>query len=579
MSELNKKEKKPFKIKVWVLLLIYLLIAIAVTSVLVIINKTKNNGDVIGIDTSIIETKKEDRKDVKRITLKDKYAANNLEIEIINEEIGEVVSEYDYDSDGIIDEIDKRVSIEYVQISGLKNKTIEDNVNKKIKDKVNELKYEYLQEEKYPGKVNIYVTTYSAGFANTLSISVSATAYEDVTDENKYYWQAECISYITDAFNFRLDTGEEFSFEDIFTDDADIYHIISQAIYENLASSFKYVEESEDGERIWDMNMDNLDYGQIEVDLVREVNRFKRNKDDLIFNVYYRYINVYYPTDNPDDYTSMLTIDMYDYVEYIALYTRFLTEESIFENGDLEPKTYVFRYVYEEDFAEEMSFEEISNNVLVRTSGYAGVGYEQQLEERKSKVKNYLIRNSEKDMIYLYEIYLNCEMNWEYANGNVRIMTRKFYEDNKDYIMRYLDYSDDSYEEPNFDIEKIQDRYFEIRFDENNNVIELKYDDIIEEEIEGGSDEIIEDSEQEIEDYTNTVVGDYSNTINENTSNTISNTIINDNIGNNVDNEEVINNTSVPDVSNTIDNTSVEDTNTNTAIDGVSTIDTSNVGI
>lgn len=574
MSELNKKEKKPFKLKVWMLFLIYLVVALSITFLLVFINKSaKENTDLETEVSPIIDENKE-LEEVRKITLKDKYAVNNLKIETISEDYGEIVAEYDFNNDSIFEDIDKRITIDYIQISGLKDKNVESKINKIIKDRVEEFKAEYMQEDKYPGKVNIYISTYSSGYANTLSVSVQAIAYEDITRGDSFYWESECLSYVEDAYNFRLDTGEEFSFEEIFTKDADINHILSQSIYENLVSSFKYVEPTEDGEYIWDLDMDNVDYGQIEVDLVREINRFKRNKDNLVFTLSNRYINIHYPTDNPDDYTALLFIDMYDFVEYIGIYTRFLTDESLFEGGDLEAKTYVFRYCVEDEYASGMQYEEISNNVLVQMSSYAGVGYEQQVEERKSKVKNYIIRNAEKDKVYIYGIYVSAEFNWEVANGNVQIMSKKFYEENKDYILRYLDNSYETYEEPMYDTEQIENRYFDIRFDENNNVIEFKYDNVFD-EIESGTDEVIDESEQEIEDITNTnTIGDYTNS-----TNTVSDTVINSNIGNNTAVENVITNTAVTDSTNTtVENTTIDDSSNTTILNGFSSIDTSNVG-
>lgn len=579
MSELDKNEKKPFKMKVWMILLIYLVIAISVTCVLVVFNKSKSKVTDLGVEIPVLQNEKE-YKNIKKITLKDKYAPNNIKVETIKEDFGDVVSEYDYNADGIIDEIDYRVSIEYIQISGLKDKKVESKINKTIKGRIDELKAEYLQEDKYPGNINIYAYSNSAGFGNTLSVTISATAYKDITRGYVYYWESECLDYVNEAYNFRLDTGDEFTFEDIFTDDADIYHILSQAIYENLASSFKYVEPSEDGDYNWDMDMDTIDYGQIEVDLIREINRFKRNKDNLVFSISNRHISISYPTDDPNDYTASFTIDMYDYVDYIAIYTRFLTDESLFEGGDLEPQAYVFRYIIEEDeYSEGYKYKEISNNVLLQMSAHAGLGYEQQIEERKAKVKNYLIRNAEKDMMYIYGIYLDYDMNWEIANGNVQIMTKKFYDENKDYILRYLDYSYETYEQPNYDTEKVEEKYFEIRFDENNNVIEFKYDDIID-EIESGTEEVIVEPE-EAGDYTNSIGNNspVTNTISSTIPITLANTVKDNTVDNNATNENVVHGNTVVDYTNTtVDNTIVEDTDNTTIMTVRNTIDTSNVG-
>ena len=532
-ASVNKKEKKSFKIKVWKLLLAYLFIAVAVTSILIIMDKNEIN-TLEGI-VEVTENKEEKIElygNPRKISLKEKYAPNNIEVENIEENYGDIIEEYDYNNDGVPEDVEYRVSVSYLQISGLKNKKVEDKINKIILDRVNEFKKEYLNEEKYPGKVNINISSYDGnGFANTLSVSVNVSAYRGITDrENSiYYWDSECLAYITDAYNFRLDNGEEFLFEEIFTNDADINYILSQAIFEELIFSQKYSEVNEDGLIEWEFDMNKVDYGQVENDVIRELNRFKRNRDNMSFYVTARSILISYESDTPEGGYAFV-IDMYDFVDYIGIYTRFLTDDSLFENGNLDERTYVFRYVIEDEYASEgMGFQHLSDNVMLQMSTHAGPGYEEQVNERASKVRNYLIRNSEKDKVFIYGVYIDWDERWETANGNVQIISKSYYDEYKDYILRYLDnYYYDGYEEPKFDLEQIEYKYFDIRFDEDNNPT-FDYDDTIIEEIEDGSDEVLPEDETTIDDsnsYQNTVINTVSidNTVDNSNSSSTTNT-------------------------------------------------------
>ena len=126
MSELNKEGKKPFKVKVWVLILIYFIIAASVTTGLIIFKNSNKAESTKEANDVVIENdtyKRKELEEVRKITLKDKYARNNIEIKTVEEEIGEEYNRYDYNDDGIYDEISNRISIDYLQIDGLINST------------------------------------------------------------------------------------------------------------------------------------------------------------------------------------------------------------------------------------------------------------------------------------------------------------------------------------------------------------------------------------------------------------------------------------------------------------------------
>lgn len=69
MSELDKNEKKPFKMKVWMILLIYLVIAISVTCVLVVFNKSKSKVTDLGVEIPVLQNEKE-HKNIKKNYIK-----------------------------------------------------------------------------------------------------------------------------------------------------------------------------------------------------------------------------------------------------------------------------------------------------------------------------------------------------------------------------------------------------------------------------------------------------------------------------------------------------------------------------
>ena len=85
MSELNKEGKKPFKVKVWVLILIYFIIAASVTTGLIIFKNSNKAESTKEANDVLIENDTYKRKEleaVRKITLKDKYARNNIELKM-----------------------------------------------------------------------------------------------------------------------------------------------------------------------------------------------------------------------------------------------------------------------------------------------------------------------------------------------------------------------------------------------------------------------------------------------------------------------------------------------------------------
>jgi len=219
-----------------------------------------------------------------------------------------------------------------MQINGLKNKEIQDKINAKLKN----VPYT-LEKEKY-----VWASV-SANFSNVLSVVFSSDKEEN---ERK-------------KLNFDLTTGEEITFEDLFVSSAPIKVMIASGMYEDFAWDKLWGEEGEyDG--VYDM--EDADTSEIEDQILLAVNKYDQIKDEIIFSFSPTYIYIY----NPEFGT---TIDMFKYANEIAIYKRYLTEESIYENDDLGTKGVI---VFTEDTNsklgddwQQISYGKISDNIFI----------------------------------------------------------------------------------------------------------------------------------------------------------------------------------------------------------------------
>ena len=245
-------------------------------------------------DTDIVNETKDEIKenDVPGIDLKGTYNQNDLVIEEAS-----VTKE--------------NVEIRYFQISGLKNKDIENKINKEIEHTA--LNW-YKEEIKNFGEViNVYVSMWkAANFANTISFDITYTA--KINDNDDGFYQG------TKGLNYDLNTGEKITVDKIFTSDAPIENILRKSAYYSFVSG--KIEDNLAGDLIVS------DYGDIEDEIVKIINTYKNGK---ITEFYYtpQRIFLMYTKD------KMLTIEMKDFSEYIAIYNRYLSKESLYEKNDI----------------------------------------------------------------------------------------------------------------------------------------------------------------------------------------------------------------------------------------------------
>lgn len=367
MSELNKKSYN--KLLKFVVIYVFLIIIVTMLAMFLyskynieidlskylgksgLVENEIDEGKVVSeintTESEILENKiaKEENYDysnIKRTTYLDKYYLNNLKKE---------------DKKIKLEDIDKykskkipknKVSIEYFEINGLKNKDIENKINKEIEDRVKEI---ILDEEIYDKNIKHirisasleYHGNENVGFADLLSISLQKNI-EYINSEKEYDFDYKYYGNL----NFRLDTGEKLKLEDLFTKDASIKNILAQSIYNQLAFEYGLNPETGDG------NFDDVDYGKIENDVFNIINEFNSQKEK-IFTFGITYINIIV-----DD--IMYSISTADYKDYINLYNIVNTEESLYENGNNEKVNYAFGEPYPSSFE---YFGKISDNIYL----------------------------------------------------------------------------------------------------------------------------------------------------------------------------------------------------------------------
>lgn len=188
------------------------------------------------------------------------------------------------------------VRITYPQIDGLKDAEVETAVNEMIAAKAEEIKAYH----ESGGGISYLTYQVQANFANALSIGFFSADGE---------YRAR-----QDYLNINLNDGSLFALSDLFCAGADIQTPVRAGFYETLTRynlSPDYWEELSAPD---------------EDELYRVVRNYLAGEQRFSFSpseIYLHYA----------DYTA--TVPMMDYAEDIAIYHRFLSEESLFERDDI----------------------------------------------------------------------------------------------------------------------------------------------------------------------------------------------------------------------------------------------------
>lgn len=261
----------------------------------------------------------------------------------------------------------------YIQLSGLKNAKVENNINKDILNKVKSLAKDISSDDK------ISVVVYG-NFSNVLSVV--------------FIKKTDVEEYIIDTLNYNLVDGSILQVGDFFLKDTIALDIISEILDKNKNLHI------ENGQDILD-------------------NKYK---------FYFDQANLYIIDD-----TEILEINFYDYYEQIGIYDKYITNVSIYENNfysnDIVPASYRTNGIYSKiDFSNEnlfidtviySSIDNVDEKIILGVEDcmeklYANVGVEDSysfLNQSGSLVKlsdTYIDKSSEleivKDRYNLYQL-------------------------------------------------------------------------------------------------------------------------------------------------------------------------------
>ena len=451
MSESNNVKNNKSHIS-FIIIIIYIVISIIVTSYSIYFYKKNNisafkyysyklfgNKAIENEDNELIDTIKfiDNDKQIDRVSLSDRYWINNITFNEIKDDIGDVVY---VSEDGSFEE--KFIELTYYEIEGLKNKDVQNKINLDIKNHVyNELDeaYEYIDKKGKENINNIAITAYIDGsYSDILSLYItkSINLKNDDDYENNIDNPESEYAYL----NYRLDTGDYITFSDCFTKDASIKNIISKTFYKqrawyysyNIENSEEYTEEDfqatdEEGNIIYGINMDRREYGTIEDDILKLMYEYEKNKDNIKFSLSEIYLNA-----SLDEYN--VYIPMYEFYEYIDVAKKFVSDDSLYEDGNLDKINYMytvpvsstFKYF---DYITSNKFMAVQNQEMM-WRGYYKINYIENdsyeyngIDENESnrlidKLKSYLNENEDldNDKGYIYYIYIYKDFDYKFMD-------------------------------------------------------------------------------------------------------------------------------------------------------------------
>ena len=139
-----------------------------------------------------------------KLTLSDSYSNNGLTYRTVKDE-------------------GRDIDVEYIQISGLKDDSVQENINSQIRERINKILDSNNFKKNSDGTAYVK-TTVEANFSDVLSV--------------KMYVQFRDDYYKSYGLNFRLSNGEKIKLDNLFTYDAPKKNIISTAAYRAFALNY-----------------------------------------------------------------------------------------------------------------------------------------------------------------------------------------------------------------------------------------------------------------------------------------------------------------------------------------------------
>lgn len=281
-------------VSIFIAIIIILIVWIIMNSELNTNKNDKNNRNLINIDGNGIQqnnvgTLGNENNNKEKFNIK--YKNNNLKI---NTEQQNIESETDVNSG----QSTPIIATSKFEIQGLKNKTVQNNINNEIKGII-----DFYKEHNCITKIEA-----SANFADVLSIHIWASSL-DTTNP----------AYRSLGLNYRLDNGEKLQFQDLFNTKGDARVALRESLEKKIETYSKDLTKYTTSQK-----MQGLD--------IKELGDFDNNKNyDFSFGpdritIY----NIGQDTDTAD--VRHLTIQLSDYADKLAIFTKYVSKEYLYEN-------------------------------------------------------------------------------------------------------------------------------------------------------------------------------------------------------------------------------------------------------
>lgn len=226
----------------------------------------------------------------KKLTLSDNYSNNGLTYRTVRDE-------------------GKDIDVEYIQISRLKDDSVQESINSQIRERINKILDSNNFKKNSDGTAYVK-TSVEANFSDVLSVKIFVQFRENF--------------YKSYGLNFRLSNGEKIKLDNLFTYDAPKKNIISTSAYRAFALNY-YTNEG----------ISNDFYTNIEDDVIRFMEMYN---DGEITEFSFTPLTIDLYKDG-----STVSIDMTKYYQYIAIYTDFVSNGNLYKsNEDVATKLPVF---------------------------------------------------------------------------------------------------------------------------------------------------------------------------------------------------------------------------------------------
>ena len=286
----------------------------------------------------------------------------------------------------------EKVEISYCQIYVLKDKIIQDKINKELEQVALNFYKEEIKDLSEVINVSVNMSE-TANFSNTLSLEISYVAKIDDNGDGFYKGRK--------GLNYDLTTGEKISIDKLFTSDAPIEDMLRKSAF------YSFIQTRTEDNLAGDLVVS--DYGDIENEIALFINTYNRGKITG-FSYTPMDIEIWY-----DDDCSVV-IDMKQYAKYIAIYNRYLTQETTFEVNNIGIKNLYMLTDRNKDIYYYTNYQNVDNYFIDITVDFQSAETDEfakklvqdkisAIEKEIENLKQFASRNTNK--FYILNYYIN----------------------------------------------------------------------------------------------------------------------------------------------------------------------------